>query len=309
MDIVRAMQVFVSVVDAGSLTAAAHHCDMSATMVGNYVQALESRLGTRLLNRTTRRQHVTAFGQVYYERCVEILGLITDADALAQQTHAVPRGRLRITAPVSFGVDGLMPALADYTAAYPCVDLDLNLGDTVTDLVAGGFEAAIRIGPVHDETLIARALAPYRMILCAAPAYLASRGMPNGPDDLQQHACMTFSFAHGTEWWSPRREWRLLGPEGDVTVPITGPLQVDNSQALRRTALAGMGITMLPEMVARDDLATHRLVRVLPQHEFPPRPMHVVYLRDRRMTPKLQSFIAFVTARFGAATDAAAHRL
>jgi len=306
MDIVRAMQVFISVVDAGSLTAAAHHCDMSATMVGNYVQALECRLGTRLLNRTTRRQHLTEFGEVYYERCLEILGLIADADALAQQAHAAPKGRLRITAPVSFGIDCLMSALADYAAAYPAVDLDINLADTVTDLVEGGFEAAIRIGPVYDENLVARPLAPYRMILCASPAYLAQQGKPQRPEELSRHTCMTFSFAHGSEWWSARPEWRLIGPDGEITIPIAGRLQVDNSQALRRAALAGMGITMLPEAVAGEDLATHRLVRVLPQHEFPPRPMHVVYLRDRRMTPKLQSFIAFVTTRFGAAADAAA---
>ncbi|MEW6644830.1 MAG: LysR family transcriptional regulator [Pseudomonadota bacterium] len=306
MDITRAMQVFVSVVDAGSLIAAAHHCDMSATMVGNYVQALEARLGTRLLNRTTRRQHVTEFGQIYYERCIEILGLIADADALAQQTHAVPRGQLRITTSVTFGIHCLMPALADYAAAYPSVELDVNLADTVTDLVEGGFEAAIRIGPVRDEALVARPLTPYRMILCAAPAYLAREGEPKLPEDLSRHACMTFRFAHGAEWWSPRREWRLIGPEGQTTVPIKGPLQVDNSQALRRAALTGMGIAMVPEVMVADDIAARHLRRVLPQHEFAPRAMHLVYLRDRRMTPKLQSFITFVTSRFGAAVNGAA---
>ena len=173
MDIFRAMSVFVRVADAGSLSAAAGPCGMSATMVGNYLQDLESRLGTRLINRTTRRQSLTEFGKTYYERCVEILGLVDDTEALALERQATPRGRLRITASATFGTERLMPALADYAARYPAVDLDVVLTDTLVDLIEDNFEAAIRIGMLQDSSLIARPLAAYKLMVCAAPAYLA----------------------------------------------------------------------------------------------------------------------------------------
>ena len=156
------------------LTAAAADCDLSPTMVGNHLHALENRLGARLLNRTTRRQNLTDFGgKSYYQRCVEILELVRGAEALALEAQSVPKGLLRITAPVTFGTEQLMPAIADYAARYPKVELDIVITDTVVDLAADGFQAAIRIGNVRDADLVARPLAPYQLILCAAPQYLA----------------------------------------------------------------------------------------------------------------------------------------
>lgn len=300
MDVMRAMAVFVSVVDEGSLTAAAAKSDMSATMVGNYLHSLEGRLGTSLLKRTTRRQHLTEFGQVYYDRCVEILGLVADADALALQAHATPKGRLRITAPATFGAERLMPALADYVKLYPAVDLDVTLTDLMMDLVEEGFEAAIRIGPLQDSGLMALPLAPYRLILCASPAYLSERNSPLQPQDLSEHDCLTFNYSFGSDWRSARSEWRLIGADGDITVPVSGRIQSDSSQGLRRAALAGMGIVMLPEVLLSDDIEAGRLIRLLPDHEPPTRPLNLVYMRDRRMTPKLRSFIDFVQHRFHA---------
>lgn len=298
MDICKAMAIFVRVVDTGSLTAAAAQCDLSPTMVGNHLQALEDRLGTRLIHRTTRRQNLTEFGKAYYERCIEILGLVGDADALALDTQTIPKGRLRITASVTFGTERLIPALAEYAARYPQVDLDVVITDTVVNLAEDGFEAAIRLGNLHGADLIARPLAPYRLMICAAPAYLAKRGEPQRPEDLTQHDCLAYTYSARSELRTAQAAWRMTGPEGDISVPITGRMQVDSAQGLRQAVLAGMGIAMLPEIMLSKDVEGGHLVRLLPGYTPPARPLNLIYLRDRRMSPKLRSFVDFVVECF-----------
>ena len=189
MDVFDSMQVYVQAVEKGSLSAAAAACGISATMAGNHLRTLEKRLGMQLLQRTTRRQHLTAFGEDYYARCKEILRLVAETDAQAQNLQLAPAGKLRITAPVSFGTEALVPALSEYLARYPEVSVDLALSDRVVDLVEEGFEAAIRIGDLPDSALIVRSLAPYRLMVCASPEYLARRGTPrrsNSPRKTRQ---------------------------------------------------------------------------------------------------------------------------
>lgn len=304
MDLLRAITVFVRVVDTGSLTAAAAECDISSTMVGHHLQALETRLGTSLLHRTTRRQSLTEFGKVYYKQCLDILGLVADADSLALEVHAVPRGRLRITAPLTFGTERLMPALGDFLGQYAEVELDLVLTDRVTDLIEDGFEAAIRIGVLPDSGLIARQLAPYRMTICAAPSYMARRGQPERAEDLAGHECLSYSYSTRSDWHSAGSEWKMTGPQGPASVQVTGRVRSDSAQALRRAALSGLGIIMLPEVLLSDDVAAGHLVKLLPGYEFPSRPLNVVYLRDRRMSPKLRCFLDFVIQRFGESKEA-----
>jgi DNA-binding transcriptional LysR family regulator len=298
MDILRAMGIFVRVVDTGSLTAAAVECDLSPTMVGNHLQALEDRLGTRLITRTTRRQNLTEFGKIYYGRCVEILGLVADAEALALDTQTVPKGRLRITAPVTFGTECLMPALVDYAARYPGIDLDVVITDAVVDLAEDDFEAAIRIGNPPASDLIARPLTPYRLIICASPDYVERRGTVLRPDDLGRHDCLTYTYPARSEWRSAQAIWRMTGPDGEISLPVVSRLQTDSSEGLRRAALAGMGIVLLPEIMLANDIAAGRLVRLLPDYEPPIRPMNLLYLRDRHLSTKLRSFIEFVMERF-----------
>lgn len=288
------MAIYARVVEKGSLAAAAEEFGISPTMAGKHLKALEARLGGRLLNRTTRRQSLTELGREYYERCKQILAEVEAAEDSASHLQAVPRGVLRVNAPVSFGNQRLAPALADYLAQYPEVDVDLALNDRVVDLVDEGFDAAIRIGPLGDSGMVARPLAPYRVLVCASPAYLSRHGRPAAPKDLAGHNCLGFSY------WTVRDKWRLIGPEGSESVNIKGRLQANNGQALRMAALQGLGIIMQPEVLVSEDLAAGRLVRVLPEYEAPTRPMHLVYLPDRRPTPKLRSFIEFVLARFGA---------
>ncbi|PLZ00303.1 LysR family transcriptional regulator [Burkholderia sp. WAC0059] len=303
MDLLKAMTVFVRVVETGSLTAAADACNLSPTMVGNHLQALEARLGTRLIHRTTRRQQISAFGQAYYDRCIEILGLVDDAERSALDHLGTPRGLLRITAPVIFSNECLVPSLEDYCARYPEVQLDIVATDALSELMENGFEAAIRIGKPGDADLVARPLQPYRLVLCASSAYLGANGAPETPEDLRSHQCLTYAYPPRSELRTVEPEWVLSGPDGQVSVPVGGRLRIDNSDALRRAVLAGMGIAMLPSILVDADIKAGHLVEVLPDHAPPVRPVSLLYLRDRQMSPKLRSFIEFVVERFGIDSD------
>jgi len=291
MDLLGSMKVYVLAVEKGSLSAAATACDISATMAGNHLRTLEKRLGMQLLPTGNGRQHLTPFGEDYYQRCKEILRLVAETDEQAQQQQLAPAGKLRVTAPVSFGTEALMPALSDYLERYPQVSIDLVLSDRVADLLEEGFEAAIRVGPVPDSALIARPLAPYRLMICASPEYLARRGTPVMPDELSQHECLSFSP-------SAAAHWRLQDQEHICRVPVSGRLQVNQGQALRVAALRGMGIVLQPAILLEDDVRAGRLVQLFPHHQLPTRPMSILYLPDRYRSPKLRSFVDFVVERF-----------
>ena len=295
MDLLDSMKVYVLTVEKGSLSAAADVCGMSATMAGNHVRALEQRLGMGLMHRTTRRQHVTAFGEEYYARCKEILRLVAETDAQAQTMRLAPAGLLRVSAPVTFGTEALAPVLSDYLARYPDVDVELDIADRVVDLMEDGFEAAIRVGQVPpDAALVARPLAPYRLLLCASPDYLARCGTPATPADLAGHDCLSFGAASLVQW-------RFERGHDVCKVPVEGRVRINNGQALRVAALQGLGIVLQPEILLEADVRAGRLVRLLPDYEAPSRPMHVVYLPDRYRSPKLRSFIDFMLERFGEA--------
>lgn len=294
MDLLASMKVFVEVVERGSLSAAAASSGISATMAGNHLRALEQRLGVKLLNRTTRRQNLTAFGQDYYARCQEILRLIADTESEAHDLHAKPSGQLRVTAPVTFGTEALVPALAEYLARYEDITVDLVLSDRVTNLVEEGFDAAIRIGNLPDSGLIAQRLAPYRLLVCAAPSYLARRGVPDSPDDLTDHECLSFSH-------TAFAAWRMQNHESGARVPGSARLQLNNGQALRVAALHGLGIILQPAALLQADVDAGRLLQLFQSHPLPTRQMSLVYLPDRYRSARLRSFVDFVVGRFGEA--------
>ncbi|MDC8757689.1 LysR family transcriptional regulator [Janthinobacterium fluminis] len=292
MDLLDSMKVFVLAVEKGSLSAAATACDISATMAGNHLRTLEKRLGMQLLHRTTRRQHLTAFGEDYYARCKEILRLVTETDVQAQNLQLAPAGKLRVSAPVTFGTEALMPALSVYLDRYPEVSVEVALCDRVVDLVEEGFEAAIRIGQLPDSSLIAKPLAPYLLMICASPEYLARRGIPRTPEELSQHECLSFSPA-------ALAHWRLTEQGGACSsIPVSGRLQVNHGQALRVAALHGLGIVLQPAILLEADVQAGRLVQLFPMHTLPSHRMSVVYLPDRYRSPKLRSFVDFLVERF-----------
>lgn len=303
MDRVAAMESFVHTVERGSFAAAAAGRGLSATMVGNHVRFLEARLGALLLNRTTRQQSVTEFGRSYYERCRAILAEIEAAETAAEAVQAVPRGLLRVTAPVALGTTVLPSLLAGYLGRHPEVRVDLVLQDHRLDLVADELDVAIRAGALPDSSLIARALPPLQLVVCAAPAYLAAHGTPVSPAELAAHNCL--DFAHAAE----PLLWRFEGEGDNVAIGISGNLRINSGPALRAAALEGIGIVMQPKIVVADDLAAGRLVRLLPDHAAPALRLHLLTLPNRRPTPKLRSFMDHVAAEFSRTPPAGGSRV
>ena len=293
LDRFLSMSVFVRAVDEHGFTAAASSLGMSATMVAKHVRALEERVGEKLLLRTTRRQALTDVGRIYYERCRRVLAEADAADACAAELRNTPRGVLKVQAPVTFGTERLAPALALYLRQHPAVDVELSLSDRPVDLIEKGHDVAIRIGPLENARVVAKALRPYEMWLCASPAYLAAHGVPSHAHELAEHECLGFAN------WRRPNVWRL-GHHGQVhEVPVKNRLIANNGQALRAAAVAGLGVVMQPEALLSADVAAGRLVRVLPEHQLAQRPMHIIYPPDRRVSPKVRSFVDFVVAAFG----------
>ena len=296
MDRLTAMQSFVRTVECGSFAAAAAASGLSPAMVGNHVRFLEARLGTPLLHRSTRHQSVTEFGRSYYERCRAILLETEAADASAGAMLAAPSGLLRVTAPLSVGTTVLPRILAAYLQRHRGMNVDLVLDDHRLDLLMNKLDAAVRIGPLPDSSLVARALPPLRLVACASPAYLAAHGTPGAATDLASHECLDF-FHDGPHLW------RFHGPDGDMAVPVRGRLRINSGQALRAAALEGAGIVMPPLAVVADDLAAGRLVRLLPGHVAPVLPLHVLTLPGANTIPKLRHFIDMLAVGLGQAAD------
>lgn len=290
MDTLRCMQAFVAVVDRGSLNAAAEQLQVSSVMVGKYLQQLEAHLGVRLLQRNTRRQSLTDAGRNYLAGCRAVLDQVQQAQASVAGLQAQPQGVLRISAPVTWGSCVLAPLVADYLAAHPRVTVELDLSNRRVDLIEEQFDAVVRMGQPGSAEWVARPLPPYAMRICAAPAYLQRRGIPQHPADLASHDCLTHLAWRGGHGWrlrgQPAQDWsehsRLLCNDGD---------------GLRRAALAGAGLILQPAVLLAEDIAAGRLQPVLEAYLPEPRPLHLVYLPDRRPRPKLSSFVEFLLAR------------
>jgi DNA-binding transcriptional LysR family regulator len=293
MDRFSSMTVFVKAVELGSLSAAAKALSMSPQLVGKHIQMLEQHLNVRLLNRTTRRQSLTEFGRAFYERARNILAEVEAAEDLAAQTRVAPRGRLRVNAPVTFGVHALAPRLPEYLKAFPDVSIELRLSNRFVDVTDEGYDLVFRVGELADSGLIARRLEPYRLIMCAAPSYLAGRPPLKTAFDLQRYDCLGFAFR------SMETRWDFDGPEGRVSVPVSSRILMDSGEALLAAALAGMGVMLQPAEMVLPEVTNGRLVVLLPEYTAPSLPFHILYAPDRRPTPKLRSFIDFAIGAFG----------
>lgn len=293
---VEDMRVFREVLDAGSFTAAADRLDTSKQLVSRRIQSLEERLGVRLLNRTTRRLSPTPLGLAYLERAREILLAVEEAeDAIGQQgSRSRPRGRLRVSAPMSFGTLHLAPRMPAFLAAYPEVELAMDLNDRMIDLVGEGYDLAVRIGPLADSSLMARRIGNVHLLTCASPAYLAAAGTPATPADLAGHRCLI--YGHGRTG-----TWQYAGPAGKraEAVTVSGPLCSNNGEMLREVALDGRGLIQLPDFLVDDAVATGRLIRVLDDHAPPPFPLSAVYPRHRQTSLLVRAFIDFLAASIG----------
>ncbi|WP_377295776.1 LysR family transcriptional regulator [Rhizobium sp. SGZ-381] len=297
MDRLTSMAVFVRAADLGSFAAVAETMGMSPQMVAKHVVFLEDRVGAALIHRTTRRQSLTDVGRAYYDRCKLVLAEADAADALASDMRSRPQGMLRVNAPMTFGAFSLAPFVTRYLARYPDMQVDLTLNDRFVDPLEEGFDVMVRIGPVEESGLIAHALAPYRVIACAAPAYLAARGVPETPTDLERHDCLAYAY------WSPSIpcRWVFTRNGREEEVRASGRMRSNDWKALLHAAIEGFGVTLGPESVLSGEIAAGRLVRVLGDYEGPVRPMHVLYPAGRRPTVKVRSFVEAVVEEFGAA--------
>jgi DNA-binding transcriptional LysR family regulator len=295
MDRLASMAVFVKAADLGSFTAAAAALGLSSQMVGKHVGFLEEHLGAQLLYRTTRRQSLTDVGRAFHVRCRRVLAEAEAADAVVRELSTIPSGRLRINAPATFGSVALAPLVTRYLRSYPGVEIALTLTDRYVDIVKEGYDAVIRLGPLKDSTLTARALTPYQLIACASPTYLAEHGVPSSPEDLSTHECLGFVYSSGLPW----SEWRFVKDGKVHNVDVRSRFQVNDARVLRDAALAGCGIALQANLILKDDLAAGRLVRLFPHYETPTRPLHIVFPASRPPTPALRTFVDSVVDAFG----------
>jgi DNA-binding transcriptional LysR family regulator len=293
MNLFASMRLYVAVVDGGSFAAAADKLGMSRAMASKQIQQLEEHLGTRLLNRTTRRLSLTETGRQFHQRSTQILGDVAEAEQSAGQMTNQPQGVLRVTIPLSYGQHRLAAIIGRYTQAYPQVQLDICVSDRKVDLIEDGLDLAIRIGALPQSDLIARKIGSVRSIVCAAPAYLARHGAPQTPADLSRHACLGYTLS------GSGAHWQLEGPDGpdsSVIVPIDGPIRADNGDLIRLAALEGAGIVFQPQFIVDDDIAAGTLVRVLPDWQSAQLGIYALYPSRKYLSAKVRTFIDFLAA-------------
>lgn len=288
MDRFAEMEAFVRVVEAGGFTEAARRAGISKSAISKQVSSLEQRLGARLLDRTTRRVSPNEIGLAYYDRAARALAEAEEADAAAISMQSAPQGELRLSAPHTFGLRVLSPIVADFLEAYPNVRVNMALDDRFVELIAEGFDLAIRVGALEDSALKARRLAETKMALVASPGYLAENGAPDKIDDLNDHALLHYSYRISG------RSWRLVGPNGsERTIRGGGRFVVNNGEALLAAAERGLGVALLPEFIWAESLAAGRVVEVLPQTKHEPIGVWALAPPGPFTHPTVRAFIDF----------------
>jgi DNA-binding transcriptional LysR family regulator len=294
MDKFEGLGAFVQVVDAGGFAAAARKMEMTRSAVNKLVIQLERDLGVQLLHRSTRRVSPTEAGLAFYERCVQILADLDEAERAVALLHDAPRGVLKVNAPMSFGTMRLGAAIADFMLQYPDLRVQLTLDDRFVEPIAEGYDLTLRIAePTESASLIQRPIAPVRRVLCAAPSYLAQRGIPDCPQALRHHACLHYGYlATGTAW-------KLAGTDGEETVPIRSVLCSNNGEVLRDAAIQGLGIALLPTFIAENPLNANQLAMILPNYRPLELTLWAVYPVNRHLSAKVRLLTEFLQARFG----------
>jgi DNA-binding transcriptional LysR family regulator len=288
MDRLTSLTAFVRVADSGGFSAAGRRLRMSTTMVSNHIQALEERLGVRLLNRTTRKVSLTEVGKAYYDRAIQILADLEQADDIAGALQSTPRGTLRIYTATHI-VQFVAPVVTDFLKQFAGVKVALTIGERTVDLIDEGFDMAIRLTPPPDSSLIVRSLATWRHVLCCSPSYLEKYAPPKQLSDLSAHNCLRHElYPYGDEW-------RFIDRKGaPASVQVSGNLMTNSAETLRRAALEGVGITLMAGFIVTDDLEAGRLVRLLPDYRTVELSMNAVYPHRHHLSAKVRTFIDFL---------------
>lgn len=288
----QGIEVFVAVVECGSFTAAADRLGLSKSAVSKQVTALEDRLGARLMNRTTRRLSLTEEGRAYHERCAAVLAELRDAELAVSRLSDTPRGTLRISAPMSFSIQHLAPALADFRARYPELHIDVTLNDRLVDVVDEGYDVAIRIAQLPDSSLIARRLATCRRITAASPHYLAEHGRPAHPRDLAGHHVLVYSYLQNP------RELTYAEDGRPLVVNVNPAVTANNGDFLACMAASGHGILLSPSFILGEAIRAGHLVPILESYEADPIAIYAIYPHNRHLSAKVRLFIDFLATRY-----------
>lgn len=293
MDRFQAIAAFAKVVESGSFARAADRMGVSVSAISRQVADLEAHLGARLLNRTTRRLSLTESGSVYYERCVQLLADLEEAEEAVSSTAVVPRGTLRLTAATGFGSGYLASAIAEFRERHPQLRFDILLSDRAVDLVDEGLDLAVRIGEIGSQALIGRRVGVSRMVCCASPSYVERNAPLRSPEDLAAHACLTYAYS------SIGNQWHFTDAAGGLhEVRVSGPAQANNGAMLAALAVAGAGIILEPDFIVAADVRAGRLVRLLPEYAAPSIGIHAIYPSRRHLSAKVRAFVDFLAARF-----------
>ena len=286
MDKLSGLLAFVKTADLGSFVAAGRALEISASAVGKAVARLEREVGVRLLHRSTRRVQLTVEGRLFHERCRRVLDDLDDAQAMLAHTREAPRGRLRVSAPI-VGHHFLMPLIPDFLARYPEVELDITFTDRTVDLIEESIDMAIRSGELPDSSLVSRPLQPFRLLLCASPAYLERYGTPAQVRDLQGHASIRFRHPNTGKLL----DWPMLHATPDINARLRPVLACNNVEAVLRAAMLGLGIACLPDFLVRDALSEGQLVTVLDQQINAGGQFHAIWPTSRQLSPKVRVFV------------------
>lgn len=289
MDRMASITSFVKIAEAGGFAAAARKLGVSPSTVTTQIQDLEDKLGIRLLNRSTRKVSLTELGKVYYERCLHILADMEEADSAIHALDAKPTGVLRLNVSVSIP-SFVAPVVAEFTARYPDVSVNMTMSDRMVDLVEEGIDLAITTLPVPNSNLIIRRVGSLRLTVYGSAGYLAARGRPLVPDDLIDHNCLKYAFS---SWGS---EWRFKSPDGLRAIHVTGNMETNSINALKQAAVLGQGLIMVPDYFVADEVKSGRLVAVLTEFCSPELPINAVYPHRQHLPISVRSFLDLVSS-------------
>lgn len=298
MDKFTCMQALVRVVESGSFAEAARRMGVSAPMVTKYIGHLEQSLGSRLLNRSTHSLSLTDSGHAYYQRCVQLLDDLDEAEAIAGAQSTAPRGSLRMSVSTDFGVDHLGPVLLEYSRQYPDVRIEVSVSNHLVDLIEEGFDLAVRITNQLRTNLVARKLATSNLVACAAPAYLEKHGAPQIPENLVHHNCLSFSDPS-----LAGEQWRFTRDGRTSIVKAAGSLRASSNELLKLAALQGQGVVLQPSFNVSHELRAKRLVPLLTDYDAGTLGIYIVYPHRKHQTAKVRSFIDTLTGRWGDNSD------
>ncbi|MDF2695308.1 MAG: transcriptional regulator [Labilithrix sp.] len=298
MEKLTALRVFRRVVELASFSRAARDLRLSNAAVSKNIRELEEELGAPLIQRTTRRLHLTAVGEAYYERTSALLDALAEADREAKDASAVPRGLLRVSCPMSLGLTTVMPTIADFLAQHPSLRIDVEMNDRVVDLIREGYDLGIRgAGPLPDSTLVARKLTAIERVVVAAPSYVARAGEPRSPSQLASHPCLLYSLASQPSRWTFSKGRTASTTK---TIEVDGPLRVNSSLGVVQAAVRGLGLALVPTFTVQRELADGRLVRVLTDWRSESLALYAVYPRHRESSRSLKLLVAHLVATLAA---------